>query len=153
MGNFDRLFNWFRRPNSSVVSIGLGVISGTLFLGPRNVLPWNLNWLVGKGDGSADQLVFQFFRRTPFFQWPITAVPNYVAGANTVNPSGNAIFSVGAKLVGIIIPGQFQYFGILIVLWFALQAFFAERLLSRFISNSVFRLIGTTFFILSLIHI
>jgi len=149
MGNFDRLFNWFRRPNSSVVSIGLGVISGTLFLGPRNVLPWNLNWLVGKGDGSADQLVFQFFRRTPFFQWPITAVPNYVAGANTVNPSGNAIFSVGAKLVGIIIPGQFQYFGILIVLWFALQAFFAERLLSRFISNSVFRLIGTTFFIIS----
>ena len=149
MGNFDRLFNWFRRSNSSVVSFGLGVISGTFFLGPRNVLPWNLNWLVGKGDGSADQLVFQFFRQTPFFQWPITAIPNYVAGANTVNPSGNAIFSVGAKFVGLFVSGQFQYFGILIVFWFALQAFFAERLLSRFVSNSTFRLIGTTFFIIS----
>ena len=149
MGNFDRLFDWFRRSNSSVVSFGLGVISGIFFLGPRNVLPWNLNWLAGKGDGSADQLVFQFFRQTPFWNWPITAIPNYVAGANTVNPSGNAIFSVGAKFVGLFVPGQFQYFGILIVFWFALQAFFAERLLSRFISNNIFRIIGATFFIIS----
>ena len=75
MENFDRLFNWFRRSNSGVVSFGLGVISGTLFLGPRNVLPWNLNWLVGKGDGSADQLVFQFFRQTPFFNGQLRLFP------------------------------------------------------------------------------
>lgn len=149
MGNFDRLFNWFRWSNSSLVSFGLGVISGTIFLGLRNMLPWNLKWLVGKGDGSADQLVFKFFRQTPFFQWPITAVPNYVEGANTVNPSGNAIFSVGAKLVGLIVSGQFQYFGILVVLWFALQALFAERLLSRFISDGTFRIIGATFFVIA----
>jgi len=31
-----------------------GFVVGAIFLGPRNVLPWNLNWLVGKGDGSAD---------------------------------------------------------------------------------------------------
>lgn len=149
MGNFDRLFNWFRWSNSSLVSFGLWVISGTIFLGLRNMLPWNLKWLVGKGDGSADQLVFKFFRQTPFFQWPITAVPNYVEGANTVNPSGNAIFSVGAKLVGLIVSGQFQYFGILVVLWFALQALFAERLLSRFISDGTFRIIGATFFVIA----
>ncbi|TSA54601.1 MAG: hypothetical protein D4R44_01245 [Actinobacteria bacterium] len=126
-----------------------GFVVGAILLGPRNVLPWNLNWLVGKGDGSADQLVFQFFRQTPFLQWPMTAIPNYVAGANTVNPSGNTIFGVTGKFVGLFVPGQFQYFGVLIVLWFALQAFFAERLLSRFISNGMFRIIGATFFVIS----
>ncbi len=148
MGNCHRLFNWFRQSNSRVVSFGSGFVLGTFFLGPRNVLPWNLNWLAGKGDGSAEQLAFQFYRQTPFFQWPITAVPNFVVGANTVNPSGY-IFTVGAKFVGLFIPGQFQYLGILIVLWFALQALFAERLLSRFIESRAVRLLGVSFFLLS----
>ena len=126
-----------------------GFVVGAIFLGPRNVLPWNLNWLVGKGDGSSNQLVFQFFRQTPFLQWPLTAIPNYVAGANIVNPDGNALFSIGAKFVGLFISGQFQYFGFLIVLWFALQALFAERLLSRFISDGTFRIIGATFFVIA----
>ena len=125
------------------------MIVGALFLGPRNVLPWNLNWLVGKGDASGDQLVFQFFRQTPFWNWPITALPNYVVGADTVNPSGNALFTVVAKFVGLFVPGQFQFFGILIVLWFALQALFAERLLSRFISDGTFRIVGATFFVIA----
>ena len=127
----------------------LGIVFGTIFLRPRNVLPWNLDWLAGKGDATGDQLVFQFFRQTPFLQWPITAIPNYVVGANTVNPGGNTIFSVSAKFVGLLVSGQFQYFGILIVLWFALQALFAERLLSRFISDGTFRIIGTTFFVIA----
>ena len=126
-----------------------GFVVGAIFLGPRNVLPWNLDWLSGKGDASGDQLVFQFFRQTPFLQWPITSLSNYVVGANTVNPGGNTIFSVGAKFVGLFVPGQFQYFGILIALWFALQALFAERLLSRFISGGTFRIIGATFFVIA----
>ena len=132
-----------------MLSTALGIVLGTIFLGPRNVLPWNLNWLAGKGDGSGDQLIFQFFRQTPFLQWPITAVPNFAMGTNTVNPSGNTIFAVGAKFVGLFVPGQFQYFGILIVLWFALQALFAERLLSRFISDGTYRIIGATFFVIA----
>ena len=118
-----------------LLAFGIGMMFGVLFVGPANVIPWNTAWLYGKGDGSANQLVFQFFRQTPFLQSPITAIPNYVVGANTVNPDGNAFFAVGAKFVGLFFRGQFQYFGVLIVLWFGLQAFFAERLLSRFIEN------------------
>lgn len=144
------LFNrWMNTRKTALVSAAFGIVFGTVFLGPRNVLPWNLQWLAAKGDGSADQLVFQFFRQTPFLQWPMTAVSNFAVGANTVNPSGNTIFTVGAKFIGLIVPGQFQYFGILIVLWFALQALFAERLLSRFISDGTFRIIGAIFFVIA----
>jgi hypothetical protein len=133
----------------TLIATTIGIVLGTIFVGVQNVLPWNRAWLYGKGDGSANQLVFQFFRQTPFLQWPITAIPNYVAGANTVNPDGNAMFAVGAKFIGMLFPGQFQYFGILIVMWFALQAFFAERLLSRFVEDKAVRLLGMTFFVLS----
>jgi hypothetical protein len=140
---------FLQKYKTGLLAFGIGMIVGVLFVGPLNVMPWNINWLYGKGDGSANQLVFQFFRQTPFLQWPITAIPNYVVGANTVNPDGNAIFAVGAKFVGLFFRGQFQYFGVLIVLWFALQAFFAERLLSRFIENGNIRLMGMTFFVIA----
>ena len=134
---------------STLIATAIGVVFGTSFIGPGNIFPWNISWLYNKGDGSSNQLVFQFFRQTPFLQWPITAIPNYVVGANTVNPDGNALFSTGAKFIGLFVPGQFQYFGIMIVLWFALQALFAERLLSRFIDNPINRIIGSLFFLIS----
>ena len=134
---------------STLIATVIGVVFGTSFIGPGNIFPWNISWLYNKGDGSSNQLVFQFFRQTPFLQWPITAIPNYVVGANTVNPDGNALFSTGAKFIGLFVPGQFQYFGIMIVLWFALQALFAERLLSRFINMPLNRIIGSVFFLIS----
>ena len=147
--HLNRLSEWVKTRYSTLTATVIGIVFGTLFIGPGNILPWNISWLYGKVDGSSNQLVFQFFRQTPFLQWPITAIPNYVVGANTVNPDGNALFSIGAKFIGLFVPGQFQYFGILIVLWFALQALFAERLLSRFINNPLNRIIGSIFFLIS----
>ena len=93
--------------------------------------------------------MWQFFRQTPLVQWPLSAMPNYVAGSDTIFPTGNVIAPIFAKVIGLIVPGNFQYLGILIVMWFALQAYFAERLLSRFVANGAYRVIGSMFFVLS----
>ena len=134
---------------SSPYAFVLGLVFGTIFVGARNILPWNDAWLSGKGDLSADHLMWQFFRQTPLFQWPLSAMPNYVAGADIIFPTGNVIAPVFAKVIGLIVPGRFQYLGILIVAWFALQTYFAERLLFRFVANGAFRVIGSIFFVLS----
>ncbi len=149
MIHLNRLSEWVKTRYSTFTATVIGIVFGTSFIGPGNILPWNISWLYNKVDGSSYQLLFQFFRQTPFLQWPITAIPNYIVGANTANPDGNALFSIGAKFIGLFVPGQFQYFGILIVLWFALQALFAERLLSRFINNPLNRIIGSIFFLIS----
>lgn len=149
MMQLNRFIRILKSRCSTLVATAIGLVFGTAFAGPWNILPWNTSWLNGKGDGSSNQLVFQFFRQTPFLQWPLTAIPNYVAGANTVNPDGNALFSIGAKFVGLFVPGQFQYFGFLILLWFALQGLFAERLLSRFIDDPLIRIIGAMFFLIA----
>ena len=134
---------------SSPYAFMLGLVFGIIFVGARNILPWNDAWLSGKGDLSADYLFFQFFRQTPLIQWPLSAMPNYIAGADITLPEGNFIASIFAKVIGLIIPGSFQYSGLLIVTWFALQAYFAERLLSRFVADSSFRIIGSIFFVIS----
>ena len=54
------LFNrWMNTRKTALVSAAFGIVFGTVFLGPRNVLPWNLQWLAAKGDGSADGGVSQ----------------------------------------------------------------------------------------------
>ena len=142
-----KVWQFLKPLQTSIIAFMAGCVSAVIFVGPLNIFPWNIDWLNNKGDGSAAQLIWRFYRQSPMLQWPVTAVPNYVSGANAVNPDGNAIFSIGAKLIGLMISGQFQYFGILIMLWFALQALFAERLLSRFIESGAVRLVGTTFFL------
>ena len=144
---------FLQRYKTGLIASGVCVIFAVPFVGIQNILPWNTAWLSGKGDLSADHLMWRFFRQTPLIQWPLSAMPNYVAGANTIFPTGNVIAPIFAKVIGLVVPGNFQYLGILIVAWFALQAFFAERLLSRFIADSTFRIIGSGFFVISPVFI
>ncbi len=143
--------NWRVRglDRSTLISMLIGCFFGIYFIGLQNVLPWNMNWLIGKGDASADHLMWRFYQQTPFLQWPISAMPNYIKGANTIFPTGNILVSVLAKFVGLAIPGQFQYFGVELWLWFVLQAVFAERLISRFVLSETFRVCGSALFLLS----
>jgi len=125
----------------------IGGLFGLWFIGFTNVLPWQLDWLVNKQDGSAQQLVFEFYRQTPIFQWPPLAVPNYIRGANSVSPIGGGLIEFPLKMVGKFIPGNFQYLGLWVAACFCLQAYFGARLLSRFITQSNIRLIGSVFFV------
>jgi len=144
---------FLQKYKTGLLAFGVGMIVGVLFVGPLNAMPWNDSWLSGKGDLSADHLMWQFFRQTPLVQWPLSAMPNYVAGADSIFPTGNVIAPIFAKVIGLIVPGSFQYLGILIVTWFALQTYFAERLLSRFIADNTFRIIGSGFFVISPVFI
>ena len=113
------------------------------------MFPWNLDWLNGKGDGSYDQITFEFFRKSPLIQWPITAMPNYVSGSGQVLGSGNGLFAIPAKVIGQFVPGEFQYLGIWVVLCFCLQGLFAEKLLSRLTDSKVLQSLAAMSFIVS----
>jgi hypothetical protein len=131
------------------VSAAIGFVFGLWFIGFKNVFPWNLEWLNGKGDGSYDQLNFEFFRKNPLIQWPITGMPNYVAGSGQVLGSGNGLFAIPAKIIGQFVPGNFQYLGIWIVFCFCLQGLFAERLLSRLTDSKTLQILAAMNFIVS----
>ena len=142
---FERLKTLPEGFNSAV----LGFCFGLWFVGFRNVFPWNIDWLNGKGDGSYDQLGFEFFRKSPLIQWPVTAMPNYVSGSGQVLGSGNGLFAIPSKVIGQVIPGEFQYLGVWVVLCFCLQGFFAEKLLSRLTDSKGLQFLAAMSFVVS----
>ena len=142
---FERLKTLPEGFNSAV----LGFCFGLWYVGFRNVFPWNIDWLNGKGDGSYDQLGFEFFRKSPLIQWPVTAMPNYVSGSGQVLGSGNGLFAIPAKVIGQVIPGEFQYLGVWVVLCFCLQGFFAEKLLSRLTDSKGLKFLAAMSFVVS----
>ena len=126
-----------------------GGVFGWYFLGFSKFFPWNYSWLYSKGDGALTQLGFEFFRKAPLVQWPITAIPKYVAGSNMILPTENAVTNIFGKLIGEIIPGNFQFVGLWVVLCFALQGFFGAKLLGRFVNSGSSIVLGSFFFVLS----
>jgi hypothetical protein len=134
---------------SEIGSLLIGGLFGAFLVGINNVAPWNYSWLYSKRDGALTQLGFEFFRKAPFFQWPLTSVPKYVAGSNMILPTENAVTNIFGKLIGEIIPGNFQFVGLWIVFCFALQGFFGAKLLSHFIKSGYSQMFGSLFFVLS----
>jgi hypothetical protein len=119
------------------------------FIGFQNFLPWNYKWLYSKGDGALTQLGFEFFRKALLVQWPITAIPKYVAGSNMIIPTENSVSNILAKTIGIFVPGSFQFVGLWIGLCFALQGYFGAKLLGRFVDSRSSIVFGSLFFVLS----
>ncbi len=143
------LRDWFsKRDLVATAAAFFGLFFGLWFLGPRNILPGTTDWL-NRGDLAAYQLGWEFFRQTPLFQWPLTAVPNYGVSFHTVLISGNALIELPLKFLRPILPSTFQYVGMWIVGCFVLQGYFAARLLSHFVSDRFIRFVVAVFFVVS----
>jgi hypothetical protein len=133
--------------NSEYFSLLIGGVFGSWFIGLKNLAPWNYQWLYAKGDGALTQLGFEFFRKQPLIQWPITSVSKYIKGTDLIIPTENGIVNLIGKLVGYVFSGNFQFVGIWLVACFALQGFFGSKLISRFVQSKNERTLGSLIFI------
>ena len=131
------------------VAASIGTVFGIWFIGFKNFFPWNYQWLYSNGDGALTQLSFEFYRNSPLFQWPITAVPQYISGSGMILPTENAVTNFIAKLIGLVVPGSFQFVGIWLVICFSLQGYFGAKLISRFGVTALHCILGSVFFVTS----
>lgn len=138
-----------RAKKPQFLSLALGFGLGSWLLGAKHLSPWNYSWLYSKGDGALTQLGFEFFRKAPLLQWPLTAVPQYVEESNMILPTENAVANVLGKLFGVAFSGNFQFVGLWIASCFALQGYFGAKLLSRFINSGSAQIFGSLFFVFS----
>jgi hypothetical protein len=126
----------------------LGLMFGLWFIGIENVNPFNTKW-ISKGDLLSSQIQWNFYRKTPIIQWPITAIPNYGESLGTVVGSGIALVEIPLKLVNQVLPSNFQYFGLWILACFVLQGHFAAKILGHFNLSVIAKNIGSIIFITS----
>jgi len=97
------------------------------------------------------QYMWEYFRRTPLMQWPITAVRPYGEDWGTIFPStaGNVLVGLPFKLFSNVLPAQFQYLGLWTLSTFVLQGFFAERLFVNFGLQETERVLGAMSFLIA----
>jgi hypothetical protein len=107
-----------------IFSIILIYITSSLrILSPRNV-----DWL-SFGDGTAE-ISWEFFRKQPLFQFPLGLNPSYgLEVSSTVAFDGQIpIMSFFFHPFSDLLTERFQYFGIFILLTFALNYYFAKKI-------------------------
>jgi hypothetical protein len=133
-----------------LIAIFFGIATFYLFMGMDAVNPMNAEWLMAGMDTPTYFLGWEFFRHSPFWQFPFGANPAYGTeiGSSIVFSDSLPLFAFIFKLLNPVLPSNFQYQGIWLLLCFALQGYFANRLLGLFISDRLARLFGVIFFLI-----
>ena len=115
---------------------------------PINFL--NNEWL-SPGDSGWHWINWLFFRETSIFQFPIFENYNYgmeLSSSIAINDS-LPIMALIFKPLSFILPFDFQYFGLWILICFILQGQLGFILLRKVTNNEFLSLLGACFFILA----
>ncbi|MGH6890385.1 MAG: DUF6311 domain-containing protein [Rhizomicrobium sp.] len=127
-------------------ALAAGSLDALLLIGWRQIDPTNLAW-IGK-DPAQYQAGWEFLRRQPW-TFPPTwlAHLDYPFGISAAYLDVIPIVAVPLHLFAGVLPVNFQYLGLWAVLCLILQTYFALKLLSRFISDSLVLCLGALFFL------
>lgn len=101
--------------------------------------PTNIDWLLfSNGDPSQHFLGWMLFRYDSW-SWPLSYTTNilYPTGASIAYTDSIPLFAIFFKLISGVLPDNFQYFGLFILLSFILQFFWGAKLGLLFSQDSL----------------
>ena len=103
----------------------------------------------GSGDLTNAQLSWKYFLSDDW-RFPLGKNPNYgLEISNSIIFTDNIpLFAILFKIFKPFITGDFQYFGIWVLLCFFLQLLFSFLILNKIIKNNFFSIISSLFFLL-----
>jgi hypothetical protein len=137
------------------ISVGLPLLLGAIafwaFTGGAILDPANLPWLMNQGDSAQHYTGWQFLRQQPVLQWPLGKTPAFgeTLGSSIVFTDTVPLMALLLHPFSALLPADFQYYGLWILLCFMLQALFGWRILARFTTDRALLAVGTAFFALS----
>lgn len=122
----------------------VGVLGFFLVVDPRVLNPTDIRWLLW-GDSAQHYLGWEYFRNTPFIQWPLGANPHFGNGfgESIVYADSIPLVALPLKYLSFLLPDTFQYLGWWIFACFVLQGMFGFALL-RYAEVSRMRAIAGT---------
>ena len=134
-----------------VYAIIIGMLIFIAVYGIKVLNPLYTDWLFGKAkDLSQHYLGWEFYRKGDWtFPFGLTNQIAYPTYTSVIFTDSIPLFAVFFKLISPLLPGDFQYFGWWGILCFALQGFFAAKILRELNVGRVQTLLGCILFILS----
>jgi len=132
----------------SFVSICIGVVAFFIILDYNFLDPKNVNWLLHH-DFSPAYLGWEFYRRDEIGGSVIGANPTYglEMSSSVLHSATIPLLSIPLKFVPLKLPDNFQFFGMWLLVCFALQSYFAYRLVSLISKNRLLILSSTLLFV------
>ena len=133
----------------------IGIVVYSYVVRFQGFWPFHTSWLFNireeNVDASANYLGWEFFRHGPLSLWPISSIPGLgpIGGSSVAMTDSLPFLAIAFKPFTFWFDTPFQYFGLWIFACFVLQAIFAGKLLSLWISNKLVVLLGVTFFVMS----
>lgn len=132
---------------SFFVSVTIGLL-GFLYFADLNYLNVrNVSWLFlgPNSDETSAYLGWEFFRRS---EWSIPLGQNrdfgLLPGTSITYSDSLPLFAIVSKVFKSLIVGEFQYFGIWLLLCFIFQSVFAARIIRLFRKNLYFEVFSST---------
>ncbi len=125
----------------------LGLVAFWCFCDPNILNGSNIAWITG-GDPAQQYLGWQFFRLGP---WSLPLGMNPLFGddlnASIIYSDSIPLLAFLLKPFSLLLPDQFQYLGIWLLICFLLQSVLSWKLLSLFTPNAWLLLLGACFFL------
>jgi len=127
---------------SLVLPLVLGVIAFFVIVGPKVLNPTNIAWLEA-GDPATHYLGWLFYRNSEW-EFPIGLNSSYgLELANSILYSdSNPLLAFLFKPFSFLLPDNFQYFGIWLLLCFIFQAWFGSKLVGLTTDSNLLRFLG-----------
>lgn len=131
----------------------IGIIAFWIITGGYITWPTNINWLFSgrTGDPTQTWLGWEFFRQSPWWQWPLGANPAYGMGLenSVVFSDSNPLCALFFKLFSAWLPANFQYFGLWLLACFMLQGYFAQQISKFFTQDRWLNVLSVAFVVCS----
>lgn len=126
-----------------------GLVVCSLLIDPSILNPLNVDWLA-KDDPAQSYLGWMFFRQEP---WSLPLGLAHLLGmeqaSSIVYSDSIPLLAIPLKLISAYLPANFQYDGLWLLGCYALQGFFACRLLMLFSSRRSMIVSGVLLFLIS----
>src|SRR5690554_6787498 len=142
-------------PSAVHSSLWIPILLGTILffvLGGLSILaPSNTGWLMrGPLDPQTNLFGWEYFRETPWLQFPLGANPKYgmEIGSSIIFSDSLPLFALLFKVVDPLLPETFQYFGLWVLICVLLQAIFSYLVLSHFTTSRWLLGLGTALLLL-----
>lgn len=132
----------------AIVATVAGSVAAGLLIGWHQIDPANIAWL--RKDPAVYQAGWEFLRRAEW-RFPPTwlAHLDFPFGISSAYLDVIPLAALLLKPVSALLPSDFQYLGVYVLLCLVLQTWFALRLMARFTPDKVIILIGALFFLAS----
>lgn len=131
-----------------------GVVGFSIFMyicGSNILNPCSGNWMLATGSDTANHYILWLYYKNADWSWPLTLynTASYPYFNTAMHADIIPLYAIPCKIFRSLLPSNFHYYGIVLMMNFILQGVFGVFLFRQITSNQLIKFVGTLLLTLS----